>query len=233
MGSSESSLNSNKNKVIEFNKKYNWILSYPQREREILSENNVTKVIGTLNTENKSYVDLRVNCPPILDIGSIPLHPIASVCSLLNYQLNKNKLPTFPPSRLFIYKNISFFPNVKSVISYEMIFNSLLTHGFCSEIDCSFYLECWYREKLDSATRCQHFRFCASQKPITLTFVNVPTLDALWRPIRSKSEWRDSQLLSLQKACHPHWLRQSLLSICCLRLCARLLTGRSHSSCFR
>ena len=41
MGSSESSLNSNKNKVIEFNKKYNWILSYPQREREILSENNV------------------------------------------------------------------------------------------------------------------------------------------------------------------------------------------------
>ena len=141
MGSSESTLNSTKHKVTEFNKKYNWVLSYPQREREVLSEKNITKIIGSINSDYKSYVDLRVNCPPILDINTIPLHPIASVCSLLNYQLNKNKLPTFPPSRLFIYKNISFFPDVKSVISYETIFNSLVNYGFCSEIDYSYSLE--------------------------------------------------------------------------------------------
>ena len=93
MGNSESKPEVTE-KVPVFKSKYNWILSYPMRVYESVGE----KLLAMNSTDVlKKYVDLRVNCPPVLDVGNVPLHPIATVCSLLNYQLNRNKLSTFPP----------------------------------------------------------------------------------------------------------------------------------------
>jgi len=118
-----------------FSKKYNWVLSYPMTKYTEINNENFSKILNNIDTSEKKYIDLRVNCPPILNIHDIPVHPIASVCSMLNYQLNKNGLPTFPPSRLFIYHNCNYFPNVNSIISFESVFKSIEKYGFCSEID--------------------------------------------------------------------------------------------------
>ena len=124
------------NKILFDNKylKFNLMISYPMREYKLITINNVTKICKS-DFEDKQYVDLRNKCPPILNINNLPLHSISTVCSLLNYQLFQNKLIVFPPSRLFIYHNMCFFNNVKSLISFEMIFNSIKNFGFCSEID--------------------------------------------------------------------------------------------------
>lgn len=118
-----------------FKNKYNWILSYPLRDFEIINLNKLLVRTDKVEEIEKNFVDLRINCPPVLNVLDIPVHPIASVCSLLNYQLNRNKLNTFPPSRLFIYHNCFFFEEVKSLFSFEVIFRALLRYGFCSEID--------------------------------------------------------------------------------------------------
>lgn len=135
MGNSESKPEVTE-KVPVFKSKYNWILSYPMRRYESVEDK---LLVSTASEEvTKTYVDLRVNCPPVLDVGNIPLHAIASVCSLLNYQLNRNKLNTFPPSRMFIYHNCSFFENVQSLLSFEVIFKAIEKFGFCSEVDFRF-----------------------------------------------------------------------------------------------
>lgn len=124
-----------------FKNKYNWILSYPLREYDYINLNKLlvhTTDRNSIDAVEKNFVDLRINCPPVLNIQDIPVHPIASVCSLLNYQLNRNKLNTFPPSRLFIYHNCFFFEDVRSLFSFEVIFKALQRYGFCSEIDYRF-----------------------------------------------------------------------------------------------
>lgn len=126
------------NSLTYFSKKYNWVLSYPITKYTLINNNNLSKLINNINNDEKKYIDLRVNCPPILNVYDIPVHPIASICSILNYQLNKNGLPTFPPSRLFIYHNCRYFPDVHSIISFESIFNAIEKYGFCSEVDFAY-----------------------------------------------------------------------------------------------
>ena len=119
-GTSSSQIDTNGNNFL-FHKKYNWIPAYPMKEYDYINKDNYSKYItGHVDLEKK-YVDLRPDCPPILDINDIPVHPIASVCSIINYQLNKNKLPLFPPSRLFIYHNCCFFEGLNSIFSFEVI----------------------------------------------------------------------------------------------------------------
>ena len=144
MGNSISEIDINNPEIFFFKKKYNWIPSFPMKEYDNITNSNVGKYINTTFELSKTYIDLRVNCPPILNIGELPLHPIATVVSMINYQLNVNKLPLFPPSRLFIYKNCGFYPEVKSVISYEMIFKSIDKFGFCSEVDFPYIEENLY-----------------------------------------------------------------------------------------
>ena len=136
MGNSESQhIEQTQHSIYFFKTKYNWIPSFPMKEYETITAKNIGKYINTSFELHKSYIDLRVDAPPILNTGELPLHPIATVSSMLNYQLNQNKLPLFPPSRLFIYKHCGFYPDVHSILSYEMIFKSIEKCGFCSEVD--------------------------------------------------------------------------------------------------
>ena len=101
-----------------FKSRFNWVTSYPMIEYPFYDVN--------IEEKNKSYIDMRLDCPPIIDIGIIPIHGIASVVSLLNYQLVKNKLKIFPPSKLFIYHNCKYFENVKKInIRYSENYKSL------------------------------------------------------------------------------------------------------------
>jgi len=134
MGNTESS---EYQKKKFFNPMYNWILSFPNKEYEIIDNENSKKIINTDYDSNKQYIDLRNKCPPILDIGKLPIHTVSTIASILNYQLTRNKLTVFPPSLLFIYKNISFYEDVNSLITYDCIFKSIEKYGFCSEIDLS------------------------------------------------------------------------------------------------
>ena len=141
MGGSESKTSFCGNSNFIFNKKYNLIPSFPLKEYNKVNINNVSKYLNYNYDKEKQYIDLRSICPPVLDIKDIPLHPIASVCSILNYQLNKNKLPLFPPSILFIYHNCLFYPDINSLLSFEIIFKSIEKFGFCSEIDYEYTIE--------------------------------------------------------------------------------------------
>jgi len=127
--------------ITHFNTKYNWVPSFPMREYTTISEQNITKCVVNPYVDTKKYVDLRNNFPPVLDIGNIPVHTIASVCSVIHYQLIKNKLPIFPPSRLFIYKNLGYYPDVHSIIPYESVFKSIEKYGICSEVDFPYIIE--------------------------------------------------------------------------------------------
>lgn len=140
MGGSESKPISEENNSM-FNNMYNLIPSFPLKEYEKVYLTNYNKYITNNFDINKKYIDLRNECPPILDVQNIPLHPIASVCSIINYQLNKNKLPLFPPSILFIYYNCKFYGNINSILSYEIIFKSIEKYGFCSEIDFPYSID--------------------------------------------------------------------------------------------
>jgi hypothetical protein len=136
MGNSESQtqVKDSKNKDY-FKSSYNWIPSFPMKEYDIITEDTINKYSNIAYNEDKHYIDLRNNCPPIIDVGQIPLHPIATIASLLNYQLTVNKLSVFPPSLLFIYKNCAFYKNVDSLLPYEVIFKSIEHFGVCSEND--------------------------------------------------------------------------------------------------
>jgi hypothetical protein len=138
MGNSESVIENNSHEKNFYNIKYNWITSYPLIEYDLLNLDNLSKILPNYKNNLSQYIDLRVNSPPILDIRTIPIHPIASVCSMLNFQLIKCKLPIFPPSRLFIYHNCGYFPNVESLLSFDTIFKSIEKFGFCSEIDLEY-----------------------------------------------------------------------------------------------
>jgi hypothetical protein len=64
-----------------------------------------------------------------------PFNAIISVLYILQYQLLKNGLPVFPPSSMYVYKNMKYYEGVNSVMSFETIFNSILNSGICSEND--------------------------------------------------------------------------------------------------
>lgn len=163
---SQNDMHSN-HEIVYFNKKYNWIPSFPMKEYDTITNDNIAKYINTTFELSKTYIDLRVNSPPILNIGDLPLHPIATVVSMINYQLNQNKLPLFPPSRLFIYKNCGFYPDVSSVITYEMIFKSIEKFGFCSEVDFP-YIE----DNLYTMPSSRDYKIAESFKFISIFKVN-------------------------------------------------------------
>jgi len=172
MGNAES-IKEHSNNMYTFKKQFNWIPSYPLKEYEIITLNNLSKIVGTAKNNNKTYVDLRTKCPPILDIKHIPIHPVASMCSILHYQLIKNKLVLFPPSRVFIYKNSFIFPEIRSLISFEALFKSIETYGFCSEIDYNFNIE-----NLENEISNRHYKEAEAFKFVNIFRVH-PSLEVL------------------------------------------------------
>ena len=115
-----------------FYDKYNWIPSHPGHEYDEFTKNILSRKFD-IEEDLGGYVDLRNNFPQILSLDNLPFNPIISVVYLLHYQLLKNKLPIFPPSAMYIYRNIEFYRNVKSLFNFEIIFNSIKINGFCSE----------------------------------------------------------------------------------------------------
>jgi hypothetical protein len=82
----------------------------------------------------KKYIDLRPDCPNILDDRDLNISPISTICFILHYQLIRNKLDIFPPSRLFLYHNTVFFKDSKKLFTFDSIFKTIETYGFCSEL---------------------------------------------------------------------------------------------------
>lgn len=133
----KSNLDSNSGfKSIFFIDKYNLIPSYPGLEYKTIDNTNLKRKFNT-DEDLPAYVDLRNNFPQIINMDNLPFNPIISVVYLLHYQLLRNGLPVFPPSSMFIYKNIRFYKNVKSLMSLEVIFNSIKENGICSENEFS------------------------------------------------------------------------------------------------
>ena len=131
MGNSDSVENHKQKKY--YHKMFNWIPSFPTKEYDFINSEN--QLLKKEYDKNKNYVDLRNNCPAVIDVGDIPIHPVSTICTILNYNLAKNKLTVFPPSLLFIFKNSFFYKDVLSPITFDSIFKSIEQFGFCSETD--------------------------------------------------------------------------------------------------
>ena len=118
----------------QYSPKYNLIPSHPGHEYETITLSTLKKKyeVGEVEKLDK-YVDLRGSFPNIINISNIPFNPIGCISYLLHYSLLKNNLPVFPPSMMYIFNNIQFYPNVSSLLNYDSIFQSIQDNGFCSE----------------------------------------------------------------------------------------------------
>jgi len=112
--------------------KYNWVPSLPGFEFDNLTMDKLKRKFDC-ETELTGYIDLRTSFPQIQNLNNLPFNPIISLVYLLHYQLLKNNLPIFPPSAMYIYRNINYYKEINSLFSFEIIFNSILNNGFCSE----------------------------------------------------------------------------------------------------
>jgi len=133
---------------------YNWVLAYPQKKIIYMTQENLSQFINKddyIDEENdhindnekilKKYVDLRSLCPDILDDKGLHLSAINTVCFVLHYQLIRNKLDVFPPSRLFIYHNMKQYKGEHKTFSFDTIFKSIQSYGFCSELSYNYNIE--------------------------------------------------------------------------------------------
>jgi len=112
--------------------KYNLVPSFPGHEYSTI---NIDVLKKKYNVEDKidDYIDLRNSFPNIINMDILPFNPVIAVVYILHWALLRNKLPIFPPSSMYIYRNISYYKNVKSLLCFDVIFNSIKQFGFCSE----------------------------------------------------------------------------------------------------
>jgi hypothetical protein len=127
------------NEIVKFRNtyykiEYNWVPSFTGANWAIWNKVLIDRKFNT-SDPLPTYVDLRNQFPLIRTMHPFPINPILSVIYILEYQLVKNGLPVFPPSALYIYKNMFYYPGVHSIMSFETIFNSILNNGICSEND--------------------------------------------------------------------------------------------------
>jgi len=112
--------------------KYNLIPSLPGHEYTTINM-DVLKKKYNVDDKIEDYIDLRNTFPNIINMDILPFNPVISVVYILHWALLRNKLPIFPPSPMYIYRNISYYKNVKSLLCFDVIFNSIKEFGFCSE----------------------------------------------------------------------------------------------------
>ena len=135
-----------------YSSKYNWILSYPQKKIIYMTPDNLSQFINKTahvnedktiisNIKKKNYIDLRSMCPDILNDNNLNISTINTICFILHYQLIRNKLDIFPPSRLFIYHNINFFKHVHNIFSFDIIFKAISNYGVCSELSYKYNVD--------------------------------------------------------------------------------------------
>jgi len=123
-----------KSKNVYFKEQYNWVPSFASINYQQWNRINIERRYD-IALELPTYVDLRNDFPLIKSMFPYPFNPIISVLYILQYQLLKNGLPVFPPSAMYTYKNMFYYNNVSSIMSFETIFNSILQNGLCSEND--------------------------------------------------------------------------------------------------
>ena len=87
--------------------KYNWVPSLPGYEYDTIYMSNLRRKYD-LTDQLPGYADLRTSFPQIKSLNNLPFNPIISVIYILHYQLLKNNLPIFPPSVMYVYRNITF-----------------------------------------------------------------------------------------------------------------------------
>lgn len=81
-------------------------------------------------------VDLRPQCPPVYDQGQLGSCTANAIGAAFQFELIKQKLPSFIPSRLFIYYNERVLEGHVSVDSGAQIrdgVKSIATQGVCDE----------------------------------------------------------------------------------------------------
>ena len=140
MGNSESHVESEKVNHSEnltktnnfYFDKYNLIPSLPGHEYSTINL-DVLKKKYNIDEKIDDYIDLRSSFPNIIDMSNFPFNPIISVVYVLHASLLKNRLPIFPPSAMYIYRNITYYKNVKSLLCFDVVFDSIKNFGFCSE----------------------------------------------------------------------------------------------------
>ena len=143
MGNSESHSNNKNTEINEsiplsknisfYFDKYNLIPSLPGHEYSIINMEILTKQYNIDVDSTSDYLDLRSTFPNIINMNVLPFNPVISVVYVLHWALLRNKLPLFPPSAMYIYRNITFYKNVKSLLCFDVIFQSIKEFGFCSE----------------------------------------------------------------------------------------------------
>lgn len=112
--------------------KYNLVPSLPGHEYTTINMDFLKKKYD-IGDKVDTYIDLRNSFPGIINMDHLPFNPVISVVYILHWALLRNKLPLFPPSSMYIYRNISYYKNIKSLLCFDVIFNSIKDFGFCSE----------------------------------------------------------------------------------------------------
>src|SRR5882757_1485711 len=87
--------------MIQQTKHYGWLPDLPdQRDFRYAAVRH-----AALAQPVPSLVDLRAQCPPVYDQGSLGSCTANAIAGAFQFELMKQKLPVFNPSRLFIYYN--------------------------------------------------------------------------------------------------------------------------------
>jgi C1A family cysteine protease len=119
--------------MIQKTKRYGWLPDLP--DHRDLKYSAVRRV--ALAQPVPPMVDLRAQCPPVYDQGSLGSCTANAIAGAYQFELMKQKLPVFNPSRLFIYYNERVLEgHVKEDSGAQMRdgIKSVATQGVCDEI---------------------------------------------------------------------------------------------------
>lgn len=115
--------------------KYGWVPDLPDaRDHMFLGDVMPVQVLP-------AHVDLTPSCPPVYDQGSIGSCTANAIAGAIEYDLLKQKLPDFTPSRLFIYYSERQIEGTINTDSGAMIrdgIKSVNSIGACHETLCPY-----------------------------------------------------------------------------------------------
>ena len=111
------------------------------RERDRDRESVVVPTIGESPPPPK-YVDLRgempmvPQCRPVyIQDSPISMNGIATVLSALHYQLLRQNLPVFPPSRYYVGRYLTYYERPTQLYTLESVFETIREVGLCAETE--------------------------------------------------------------------------------------------------
>src|ERR1700748_3416710 len=108
---------------------YGWIPDIPEARDRFLQ---LPRKVSALPPS----VDLRAQCPPVYDQGQLGSCTANAIAGAFQFELLKQSLPSFNPSRLFIYYNERVLEGHVKTDSGAQIrdgIKSVATQGVCDE----------------------------------------------------------------------------------------------------